>query len=169
MQTSQLRVASLRAVADFSNDIVPMQPYRRMLALLALVLCVVACGSKSAKQNAENTECEVAPEELVAELAEGYTAEVIADFGVVEPRSVVELPIRVVNATDEPIVLVDYSTTCRCTELSFSRKPIAVGGECEVVLTFDSRGEWGSVGNFLEVTTSNPECGFVIWMGATVE
>jgi hypothetical protein len=38
-----------------------------------------------------------------------------------------------------------------------------------VVLTFDSRGEWGSVGNFLEVATSNPECGFVVWMSAMVE
>ena len=146
-----------------------MQPFRRILALLALVLCVVACGSKSAKQNVEKTESEVTPEELVAELAEGYTAEVIADFGVVEPRSVVELPIRVVNATDEPIVLVDYSTTCRCTTLELPRGPIEAGGVCEVVLTFDSRGEWGGVGNFLEIATSNPECGFVIWMGATVE
>lgn len=138
----------------------------RITALLALVLCVVACGSKSAKQN---TECEAMPEVLTAELVEGATSEVMADFGVVEPRAVVEMPIRVINATDDPIVLLDYSTTCRCTALNLPRKPIEVGQECEVVLSFDSRGEWGSVGNFLEIETSNPECGFVIWMGATIE
>ena len=133
---------------------------------MALVLCVVACGSKSAKQNAE---CEAMPEVLTAELVEGATSEVMADFGVVEPRAVVEMPIRVINATDEPIVLLDYSTTCRCTTLALPRTAIEAGGECEVVLSFDSRGEWGSVGNFLEVTTSNPECGFVVWMAAMVE
>ena len=146
-----------------------MQPFCRILALLALVLCVVACGAKQTKKDAKSVACETAPEVLVAELAEGYTAEVLADFGVVEPRSVVDMPIRVINNTDEPIVLVDYSTTCRCTTLELPRGPIEAGGVCEVVLTFDSRGEWGGVGNFLEIATSNPECGFVIWMGATVE
>jgi hypothetical protein len=122
----------------------------------------VACGSKVQKSADE-------PEVLKAELKEGYTAEVLAEFGVVEPRSVVEMPIRVINTTDEPIVLVDYSTTCRCTTLELPRTAIEVAGECEVVLTFDSRGEWGNIGNFLEITTSNPECGFVIWMAATIE
>lgn len=146
-----------------------MHAFCRITALLALVLCVVACGAKQTKKDAKSVACETAPEVLVAELAEGYTAEVLADFGVVEPRSVVDMPIRVINNTDESIVLVDYSTTCRCTTLELPRAAIEAGGECEVVLTFDSRGEWGGVGNFLDVTTSNSECGFVIWMGATVE
>ena len=139
------------------------------MLLVALVLCGVACGAKQTKSDAESVECETAPEVLSAELAEGYTAEVIAEFGVVEARSVVDMPIRVKNTTNEPIVLLDYSTTCRCTTLALPRTAIEAGGECGVVLTFDSRGEWGSVGNFLEVTTSNPECGFVVWMAAMVE
>lgn len=139
------------------------------MLLVALVLCAVACGAKQTKSDAESVACETTPEVLKAELAEGYTAEVIAEFGVVEARSVVDMPIRVKNNTDEPIVLLDYSTTCRCTTLALPRTAIEAGGECEVALTFDSRGEWGSVGNFLEVTTSNPECGFVVWMAAMVE
>ena len=146
-----------------------MHAFCRSMLLVALVLCGVACGAKQTKSDAESVECETAPEVLRAELAEGYTAEVIAEFGVVEARSVVDMPIRVKNTTNEPIVLLDYSTTCRCTALALPRTAIEAGGECEVVLTFDSRGEWGSVGNFLEVTTSNPECGFVVWMAAMVE
>ena len=146
-----------------------MHAFCRSMLLVALVLCGVGCGAKQAKSNAESVACETAPEVLRAELAEGYTAEVIAEFGVVEARSVVDMPIRVKNTTNEPIVLLDYSTTCRCTTLALPRTAIEAGGECEVVLTFDSRGEWGSVGNFLEVTTSNPECGFVVWMAAMVE
>ena len=146
-----------------------MHAFCRSMLLVALVLCGVACGAKQAKSDAESVACETAPEVLKAELAEGYTAEVIAEFGVVEARSVVDMPIRVRNNTDKPIVLLDYSTTCRCTTLALPRTAIEAGGECEVVLSFDSRGEWGSVGNFLEVTTSNPECGFVVWMAAMVE
>lgn len=146
-----------------------MHAFCRSMLLMALVLCGVACGAKQTKSDAESVACETAPELLRAELAEGYTAEVIAEFGVVEARSVVDMPIRVTNTTNEPIVLLDYSTTCRCTTLALPRTAIEAGGECEVVLTFDSRGEWGSVGNFLEVTTSNPECGFVVWMAAMVE
>lgn len=146
-----------------------MRAFCRISTLLALVLCVVACGAKQTKNSANSGEGEVVIEVLEATLEEGCTAEVFADFGVVEPRSAVEMPIRVVNATDEPIVLLDYSTTCRCTTLDLPHNPIEVGGVCEVVLTFDSRGEWGGVGNFLDITTSNPECGFVVWMGATVE
>ena len=146
-----------------------MHAFCRSMLLVALVLCGVACGAKQTKSGAESVACETAPEVLRAELAEGYTAEVIAEFGVVEARSVVDMPIRVRNTTNEPIVLLDYSTTCRCTTLALPRTAIEAGGECEVVLTFDSRGEWGSVGNFLEVATSNPECGFVVWMAAMVE
>ena len=146
-----------------------MHAFCRSMLLVALVLCGVACGAKQTKCDAERVACETAPEVLKAELAEGYTAEVIAEFGVVEARSVVDMPIRVKNTTNEPIVLLDYSTTCRCTTLALPRTAIEAGGECEVVLSFDSRGEWGSVGNFLEVTTSNPECGFVVWMAAMVE
>lgn len=146
-----------------------MQTFRCITALLALLLCVVACGTKQKMESGEKGENVSGPEVLVAELSEGATCEVLADFGIVEPRSVVEMPIRVVNTTDEPIVLLDYTTTCRCTTLDLQRTPIEVGGECEVVLIFDSRGEWGGVGNFLDITTSNPECGFVIWMAATIE
>lgn len=146
-----------------------MHAFCRSMLLVALVLCGVACGAKQTKSDAESVACETALEVLKAELAEGYTAEVIAEFGVVEARSVVDMPIRVKNTTNEPIVLLDYSTTCRCTTLALPRTAIEAGGECEVVLSFDSRGEWGSVGNFLEVATSNPECGFVVWMAAMVE
>lgn len=145
-----------------------MHAFCRITAPLALLLCVVACGSKQISKSGETVE-EATPEVLVAELTEGSTCEVLADFGIVEPRAVVALPIRVINTTEEPIVLLDYTTTCRCTTLDMQRTPIEAGGECEVMLTFDSRGEWGGVGNFLDITTSNPECGFVIWMAATIE
>ena len=156
-------VVSQRVVADCCSI---MPRLLRITLPLALVLCV-ACGAKTkpAEQHAEEPRID----ELVAELSLGVTSEVLADFGSVEPRSIVSRDIRIVNNTNEPIVLLDYETTCRCTTLEFDRKPIAVGEEAVAVLTFDSRGEWGSVGNFLSVTTSNEECAMVVWMSAYVE
>lgn len=143
----------------------------RLLTLLALVLFGMACGTKlqSTDDNDVVEETTTAEESLVAELVEDCTTEVIAEFGDVEPRSVVSKTIRVVNATEEPIVLLDYETTCRCTTLRFDNKPIAVGESRDIILTFDSRGEWGSVGNFLSVETSSPECALVVWMDAYIE
>lgn len=153
-----------------------MHSIARILLPMALLLCGAACGlaNKSGKQEnegglnvEESAQLEVV--EFVAELTQGTTCEVLADFGVVEPRSIATRSIRIVNNTDSPIVLLDYDTTCRCTTIEFDRKPIDVGGKATALLKFDSRGEWGNVGNFLDITTSNPECGFVIWMAATVE
>lgn len=143
----------------------------RYVALLALVLFAMACGQKqqTAADSSVVEELATVDERLVAELVEGRTAEVMVDFGDVEPRSVVSKTISVVNTTDEPIVLLDFETTCRCTTLQFDSKPIAVGESRDIMLTFDSRGEWGGIGNFLSVETSNPECALVVWMSAYIE
>lgn len=135
----------------------------RYVALLALVLFAMACGQK------QQTAADSGVVEELAELVEGRTAEVMVDFGDVEPRSVVSKTISVVNTTDEPIVLLDFETTCRCTTLQFDSKPIAVGESRDIMLTFDSRGEWGGIGNFLSVETSNEECALVVWMSAYIE
>lgn len=139
----------------------------RILLLVALVLHV-ACGSKSAKRDGDTVAEEVVVEELVAELTVGATSEVLVDLGSVAPRSITTREIRIVNNTDEPVVLLDYETTCRCTTLEFERTPIEAGGHAVAVLKFDSRGEWGGVGNFLSIETSNEECSVVVWMSAEV-
>lgn len=143
----------------------------RYVALLALVLFAMACGHKrqTAADSGVVEELATVDEGLVAELVEGCTAEVMVDFGDVEPRSVVSKTISVVNATDEPIVLLDFETTCRCTTLEFDHRPIGVGESRDITLTFDSRGEWGGIGNFLSVETSNEECALVVWMSAYIE
>lgn len=135
----------------------------RYVALLALVLFAMACGQK------QQTAADSGVVEELAELVEGRTAEVMVDFGDVEPRSVVSKTISVVNTTDEPIVLLDFETTCRCTTLEFDHRPIGEGESRDITLTFDSRGEWGGIGNFLSVETSNEECALVVWMSAYIE
>jgi hypothetical protein len=52
--------------------------------------------------------------------------------------------------------------------LEYSREPISEGTYTDVELTFDSRGEWGTVGNYMEITTSSSRP-IVLWIGAEIE
>lgn len=105
---------------------------------------------------------------LSAELAEGSVTEVLVDFGDVKYSDTVNRTIVLKNTTDSPIVLLDYDTTCRCTWLDLPKKAIAPNKSAEVTITFDSRGEWGSVGNYLSIETSNEKCKVAVWMCAEI-
>lgn len=94
--------------------------------------------------------------------------EVLVDMGFVSRSSTATETIRITNRCTTPLVLVDYSTQCRCMWLEYSREPIAVDDYRDIELVFDSRGEWGSVGNYMEITTSG-EHPIVLWIGAEIE
>lgn len=95
--------------------------------------------------------------------------EVIVDFGYVMRSAKVDKCIHITNLSDSPIVLLDYSTQCRCMWLDFERTPIAPNESTDITLTFDSRGEWGSVGNYIEITTNIDSTPIVMWIGAEIE
>ena len=94
--------------------------------------------------------------------------EVLVDMGFVSRSSTATETIRITNRCTTPLVLVDYSTQCRCMWLEYSREPIAENEYRDIELVFDSRGEWGSVGNYMEITTSG-EHPIVLWIGAEIE
>ena len=127
--------------------------------LATLMLIVASCSSALAEE----------PETLKATLTKGSVAEVMVDFGDVPYSKCVTKSIIIENDTDAPIVLLDYDTTCRCTWLTLPKTAIAPKKSAEVTITFDSRGEWGSVGNYMEITTSHDSAPIVLWIGAEIE
>ena len=131
-----------------------------MLRGIIIALCMVVASSWSAI--ADNDE------RLYGELKEKEVCEVIVDYGNVTYGKMVSHTIYIKNCTETPIALLDYTTTCRCTYMELPRKAIAPNEEAEVTIIFDSRGEWGSVGNYLSIETSNKECKVAIWMGAEI-
>lgn len=132
------------------------------MAAVALILSLVAIFRSDEEENAESSFTG-----LVAEY-NGGVCEVIVDMGYVAPSSLSTHTIRIVNASTTPLVPLDYTTQCRCMWLDFERQPIAVGESFDMVLTFDSRGEWGVVGNYIEVATSNDSAPIVIWISAEI-
>lgn len=154
---------------------------RRRLSIVALVVAVVVAlfaairiidsttdnRRREAASTATNPEPEF--EGLEAVVTDDGVCEVLVDLGVVSYSSTVVKSVRIKNAGTTPLVLVDYTTQCRCMWLELDREPITVGESRDVELYFDSRGEWGSVGNYMEITTSRDNAPVVLWIGAEVE
>ena len=140
-----------------------------ILSLSALVLRIVDSESDNRRRARERCAVENIFTGIVAEYNGEEVCEVVVDLGTVMRSSTVSQTIRVINNTTTPLVLLDYTTQCRCMWLDFGREPIAAGESRDLTLTFDSRGEWGSVGNYMEITTSNEDKPIVLWVGAEIE
>lgn len=135
-----------------------------LMVVVALVLYVRYTNTDADRQT------EPAPYVgYAAELSIGTTAEVLIELGRVTPSSTTITNIRLTNCTDTPIALTDYRATCRCVWLDMPKSAIGVGEHADITLYFDSRGEWGSIGNYVSITTSNQECEVAIWLSAEVE
>lgn len=141
----------------------------KSVAAVMVLAAVVALVLRNVDSVAEANEQSIAEfGGIVAEYDGGAVCEVLVDMGVVLPSTTVTKTIRITNCSTTPLVLVDYSTQCRCMWLEYSREPIAENEYRDIELVFDSRGEWGSVGNYMEITTSG-EHPIVLWIGAEIE
>ena len=140
-----------------------------ILSLSALVLRIVDSESDNRQRAKEISAVEEKYIGTIAEYSGEEVCEVVVDLGAVMRSSTVSQTIRIVNKTTTPLVLLDYTTQCRCMWLDFERDPIAPNESVDIVLTFDSRGEWGTVGNYMEITTSTESAPIVLWIGAEIE
>ena len=138
-------------------------------ATLALVLRIVYFPSDDLRHGEEQmVQQESNYSGIVAEVADGV-CEVLVDFESVAYGVTTVKNIRVVNVGTTPLVLLDDTTQCRCMWLEYSREAINVGESIDISLMFDSRGEWGSVGNYMTITTSRAEAPIVLWIAAEVQ
>ena len=151
---------------------------RRWLIALATIIVIATVAlalriADSESNNQRRTEIESCAmrcddPDIVAEVGDDL-CEVLVEFGSVPRSSTTTKTIRVVNKGSTPLVLLDFSTQCRCMWLDLSDKSIDCGDYCNITLSFDSRGEWGSVGNYMEVITSRDNAPIVLWIAAEVE
>ena len=153
-----------------------MPIYRRriVIALVAVALLVVALfvfrvyDSESDNRRREE-QAKVEYRGLRADIRRDSLSEVMVEFGSVAYSTTAEKSIRFTNLTDSPIALLDFTTTCKCTWLKLPNKPIEVGESADVKVVFDSRGEYGSIGNYLSVKCSDESANIAIWVSAEVE
>lgn len=105
---------------------------------------------------------------LSAEIRTDTITEFVVEMGEVPYATIATEHLRIKNTTDEPLSLTDYKATCRCTWVELPYHPIAPNEWGELELKFDSRGEHGTVGNFVDIATSDERCRIAIWMSAEV-
>lgn len=140
-----------------------------IVATLALVLRIVDSESDNLRRVEEQQAQQKSEYSgIIAEVADDV-CEVLVDFESVAYGTTTVKNIRVVNSGTTPLILLDNTTQCRCMWLEYSREPIAVGESIDISLMFDSRGEWGSVGNYMTITTSREEVSIVLWIAAEVQ
>lgn len=142
--------------------------YRLFVAISILCLVVVgmSCGNntKSAQQQQQESN-----NDIRADIRTDSITEVLVEFGDVARSTLATKKILLYNTTDTTLSFVDYKATCRCTWIDLPTRAIAPGGTAEATLKFDSRGEYGSIGNYLDIRTSDPRCRVGIWMSAYVK
>lgn len=151
----------------------------RRLIVVGLIFAMVALfaairiwdsSSDNARRRAEAEAAPLMSESvgLSAEIRTDTITEFIVEMGKVPYATIATEHLRIKNTTNEPLSLTDYKATCRCTWVELPYHPIAPNEWGELELKFDSRGEHGTVGNFVDIATSDERCRIAIWMSAEV-
>ena len=138
------------------------------ISVIAMVMALILCMQKPVTESVP-TEKEDYQSLYTAELHKDSVAEVLVDMGRVPASFTSTADIRLTNYTDTPISLLDYKATCRCVWLDMTKESIAPGEYTDIRFYFDSRGEWGSIGNYINITTSAEGSEVALWMCAEVE
>ena len=63
------------------------------------------------------------------------------DCGTIKQGEKVQHTFKFKNTGTVPLIIADAKTPCGCTVPSYSKEPIPVGGESEIVVAFDSKGK----------------------------
>lgn len=167
-------VVSTRAAADYYNGNLMMARKWYIAIIVVVIAAMVALVLHVADfviddHHSEVAQTEIESDTIIAEYNGNNVCEVLVELGSVKTSSITSKSIRVVNSSSAPLVLVDHTTLCRCMDLQYSRESIGVGEYEDITLTFDSRGEWGNVGNYMEIITSVENTPIVLWIDAYVE
>lgn len=142
-----------------------------LLAVVAFVLRVADSEYDNRRRANESAEASTSRQYagLAATLHRDSVSEVMLDFSTVHASTTVSKNLRITNATSEPIAILDYETTCRCVSVELPQKAIPAGEYADIDVVFDSRGEYGTVGNYVSLKTSQRDCHVAIWISADVE
>ena len=72
------------------------------------------------------------------------------------------------NDSDRPMVVLKATTTCSCTKVSFSKKPIRPGQSSALTVTYDPRHQSGDFLKTVQVCTNQSAQPFIIVLKGTV-
>lgn len=139
-----------------------------VVAVVAAIAVILSMLITRGEQQPNIASHEATFDGIAADIRTDSITEILVEFGDVSYSTIATKRIRLRNTSDLPLTLVDYKATCRCTWIDLPHGAIAPNEWAEAEVVFDSRGEYGTVGNYIEVITSDDRCRIGIWMSADI-
>lgn len=78
-------------------------------------------------------------------------------FGSVKRGEVLELRYEIKNSGNSPLLLLVSEVSCSCTQVEFSKEPIAPGKSTTVIVKFDTKSVWGRQDRYVYITSNDPK------------
>lgn len=138
--------------------------------ILLLVGCsLVGCGrGNTSAGQASNAKANIRTITISREaLSQGLSDTL--QLGRMHQGEVIATDIRLVNGDSLPMVILREATSCGCTKATYSRKPIATGTSCDIVVEFDSRSQMGWQMKLMEFYFAHSDSPLKIYIDAEVE
>ena len=140
------------------------------LILLTLVGCGrVGCGrGNTSAGQASNTKANIRTITISRQALDNGLSDTL-QLGRMHQGEVIATDIRLVNGDSLPMVILREATSCGCTKATYSRKPIAAGTSCDIVVEFDSRSQMGWQMKLMEFYFAHSDTPLKIYIDAEVE
>lgn len=137
--------------------------------LVAALLSLMGCGNRT-QQTKPDSGVGVAHSTIMVSreaLSQGISDTL--QLGRMRQGEVITQNIRLINGDSVPMVILREATSCGCTKVEYSRKPVAAGSSCDIRLEFDSRSQQGWQMKLMEFYFAHSDTPLKIYIDAEVE
>ena len=139
------------------------------LSFTLILLLLVGCGrGNTSAGQASNTKANIRTITISRQALDNGLSDTL-QLGRMHQGEVIATDIRLVNGDSLPMVILREATSCGCTKATYSRKPIAAGTSCDIVVEFDSRSQMGWQMKLMEFYFAHSDTPLKIYIDAEVE
>jgi hypothetical protein len=131
-----------------------------LMVAVAATMALTSCNEKaeSATIDQANLTAAAASKEVAGDYPVMTFTETEFDFGTVEEGTVVEHEYKFTNTGNAPLIVVNAKASCGCTVPTWSKEPIAPGGEGMMLVKFNTNGKPNAQNKTVTIT-ANTESG----------
>lgn len=139
------------------------------LSIILLLLSLLGCGhgNNSASQTA-NAKANIRTITITRQALDGGLSDTL-QLGRMRQGEIIATDIRLVNGDSAPMVILREATSCGCTRVEYSRKPVTPNEHCDIRLEFDSRSQMGWQMKLMELYFAFSDTPLKIYIDAEVE
>lgn len=139
------------------------------LSIILILLSLLGCGrgNNSSTQTA-NTKANIRTITITRQALD-YGLSDTLQLGRMRQGEIIATDIRLINGDSLPMVILREATSCGCTTVTYSRKPVTTNEFGDIRLEFDSRGQMGWQMKLMELYFAFSDTPLKIYIDAEVE